>query len=98
MAEREIIVAAAIRINGVVCAVEKPGRHHDVIHRLAGAFDKRPIVGVQGFVTSAGRFVDRFEAARIATAADQILPVDGSDGVAIKRDLIGGRLFSEDVW
>jgi hypothetical protein len=40
----------------------------------------------QGFVTSEGRYVTRFEAAKIAEASKQ---VDKS---------VGGFLFSEDLW
>jgi|DEB19_MinimDraft_3_1074340.scaffolds.fasta_scaffold60239_1 hypothetical protein len=55
-----------------------------------------PVVGEQGFVTSAGRFVGREEARQIAEAAEQLIPSEDNDGVAIVRQ--HPQLFSEDVW
>lgn len=59
-------------------------RHSDVIKAMAA---KRLVShdGIQGFVTSMGRFVDREEAANIAYEADQIFEVKH-------------ELYSEDVW
>lgn len=67
------ITQAAIRSqDGQVFTVPRPGRHHTVIlqmveqgHSLKGA--------TQGFLTSAGAFVTRYEAARIAVGAGQVL-------------------------
>lgn len=92
--DSERITAAAIRINGVICQVPSPGRHHTIIHALAEAGHPTP-VGVgehseQGFVTSRGRFVDRETAARVAVEAGQ-LPA----GYEFKG---GGQMFSEDLW
>lgn len=83
-AQKELIVAAAIRCNGVIISVERPGRHGDCInfmHRLRLGYSD------QGFLTNRGRFVGRVEAAEIVEASGQ-----GS-----KRDGING-LFSEDMW
>ena len=93
----EIIVAAAIRVDGilvegyapykVVLSVPRPGRHHHVGWFLGTH-------GVehhdQGFLTSSGRFVDRYEAYAIAEAAGQILVKTGSPRVP--------TLYSEDLW
>lgn len=71
-------------------SVPRPGRHHNVIQGMVewGYTSADIAQSVQGFVTSTGRFVDRFEAYRIATAAGQIkektYPLD--------------KLFSEDIW
>lgn len=51
-----------------------------------------PAQGHQGFVTDAGRFVDRKQGMKIAVAADQLLPLPGD----AKRS--HPELFSEDVW
>jgi hypothetical protein len=56
--------------------------------------DEAPYVGTQGFLTNAGRFVDRAEGAQIAAAAGQILPVGALRG----RRVDPKHLFSEDVW
>lgn len=84
----ELIVAAAIRCNGVIVVAERPGRHANCInwlHRL----------GVQhndhGFMTNRGRFVDREEAARIVVASGQGTTRDFGPEYA-------RRLFSEDMW
>jgi len=84
----ETIVVAAIRIGGVVYAVPRPGRHHDVLKVMPEreAADSR--LEDQGFVTSTGRFVNRAEAADLARAANQLIRVP------TPRD----TLTSEDVW
>lgn len=91
------IVAAAIKQNGMVCSVPRPGRHHDVIRAMAAAGIPIPIVGEQGFVTSDGDFVGRREARQIAERAAQIIAgrID-ADGVPYTAD--HPLLFSEDVW
>lgn len=94
----ETIERAALRTPaGVVYDLPKPGRHHDVIAHMAdngvGAWDCD-----QGFTTSEGRYVDRFEAMDIARAAGQLLAVQTDpDGIDIRREP-SDRLFSEDVW
>ena len=49
---------------------------------------------VQGFLTDNNTFVDRYEAFKIARAADQLLPEAKEE----YKDKIITRLFSEDVW
>lgn len=87
----ERITAAAIRFHGTVVSLPPPARHHHCIRAAVhvGYDDWRP-GHEQGFITSDGRFVDREEALRIATAAGQIIDDDST------RPHIG--LFSEDVW
>jgi hypothetical protein len=89
----EKIDCAAIRhADGTVFTVPRPGRHHDVIAAMTQA--RKPYNGpgigqhVQGFVTDTGRFVDRYEARRIAEEASQLL--DRESGLP--------QLYSEDVW
>lgn len=85
----ERVVKAAILINGEPFSVEPPGRHHDVIRTYAEGVDGKrrrfPQSSPQGFMTSAGRFVERAEAARLAFAAGQIKD---------ERQ----TLYSEDLW
>lgn len=85
---RRFIVAAAVKEGEAVCSVPRPGRHHHVMRAMAAAGFPIPITGQQGFLTSDGLFVNRFEARDIARAADQI----------IKKTGPADELFSEDVW
>lgn len=94
----EKIVAAAIEVKGLVCFVQRPGRHHDVFHSMDRAgFSNRLLPEEQGFVTDRGRFVKREEARQIAERAEQLIASDAdADGNAIIRK--HRELFSEDVW
>lgn len=57
---------------------------HSVAERIAmGLIEKE-----QGFVTSLARFVDRKEALRIATEANQIIQKNGSDNILFSEDII----------
>jgi hypothetical protein len=87
------IIAAALKINGLVAFVERPGRHHHAIHALARGGYPSPVGrgDEQGFVTSEGAFVSRREAMMIAIEAKQLIPREGQHGP-------GGHLFSEDLW
>ena len=84
----EMILAAAIRHDGIVYSVPKPGRHHNVIRIMNRRGMGPETMREQGFLTNTGRFVDRKEACLIARAADQIM---------LKTEPVG-LLFSEDVW
>jgi hypothetical protein len=82
-AEVITIASAAIRQDGKV----HTGKRHDlIIHAIYAVTGKR-VTGEQGFVTSAGDFVDREEAARIAIAAGQIT----------KLSHHSTKLFSEEL-
>jgi hypothetical protein len=93
---RETIVAAAIMVDDVVAFVPQPGRHHHVMHSLWHQGVKTPAgPDKQGFVTSAGRFVGREEARKIAEEAKQLIPRSGS---GVPYVIQHPELFSEDVW
>ena len=86
-AASERIEAAAIRCeDGVVFTLPRPARHHTLLHALAERGDGSAITGGQGFVTDAGRFVDRREGLLIAIAAGQAVRGRSLD------------LFTEDLW
>ena len=85
--DTETIDRAAIWYRGRTYSVARPGRHHDII-RAMDIVGIDPAHGHQGFVTSAGRFVDRREARKIAESACRLLSAAE----------IGAELFSEDVW
>lgn len=81
----KIICAAIMDADGLIYAKPRPARHHDCFFRGCEAQKV-----TCGFLTSAGQFVDRREAYKIAKAAGQILPT------ALKHH--APLLFSEDVW
>jgi len=90
----ERIVRAAMRHRGKVYDVPAPGRHHHVIRLICSmgeASTSAPVTDDGGFLTSAGRYVDREEAWTIAEAAGQLLE-------RAPTDHRGGCLYSEDVW
>lgn len=87
---KERIVAAAIHHAGISFSVPPPQRHHNVAQLMFGLGLPTDAQRYQGFLTNRGRFVDRFEAAKIARAAQQV----GSQ----KRTDPQGELFSEDLW
>jgi len=89
----EVIVAAAIRHpDGELYALPAPNRHHHVIwmmHEDNGRNgESSENAADQGFLTSYGRFVDRYEGGQIAKAAGQIKVKTGPEHC----------LFSEDLW
>ena len=53
-----------------ICDIEIGYRHHDILQRFQGEVSKNPYD--QGFYTSKGRFVDRFEGMFIAWKAGQV--------------------------
>lgn len=86
----ERIAAAAIRVGGVVWTLPPPARHCHLLRAWSEAHwtDGEPArIGEheQGFVTTAGRFVEREDAARIAHAAGQLAKIISP-------------LCSEDLW
>lgn len=85
----ERIVAAAIYA-GAVISLPPPARHHTILHSMSMIMN---IDAIQhgtnsGFLTSAGRFVNRVEGWQIEQSAGQIL-----------RNTSGQpELYSEDMW
>lgn len=84
-----MIQCAALRVGLLTLSKEPPTRHHDLLQELdrilAGA---EPALEIeQGFLTSAGTFVDRAEAARLAIASGQIAALRWPPD-----------LYSEDLW
>ena len=83
----ERIISVAISAFGIVASLPAPARHGDVLRKL---HDFNPIAlggECQGFLTSAGRYVNRRDAAAIALAAGQV------DKLISAPDL-----YSEDLW
>lgn len=71
--EVERIERAALKIGETVYDLPRPARHSDVYRsvRFLGADVVYGDGSFEGFVTSAGRFVERVEATMIARAAGQ---------------------------
>jgi hypothetical protein len=89
----QTIVGVAIRRrDGLILSMPAPARHNDVLRRVwhMNPNPRRPVRGIQGFLTSDGLFVDRRDAMKIARVNGQLRP--GS--AASKTE----RLFSEDLW
>ena len=92
------VVSAAIKfyIKGDTYPTIMCGRRHcDVFEKMYNMhikYDKQ--TAVQGFLTDDATFVDRYEAFKIARAADQLLP-EAKEEYKDKRIT---QLFSEDVW
>ena len=88
-----IETAAIVDSKGVVHARPRPARHPHIMEWMSarGIRVKPGIIMAdareQGFVTSAGRFVDRVEGAKIAKAAGQI-----------ERLKWPPYLYTEDLW
>lgn len=97
-----MIVAAAIKISGVVCSLPRPARHHDVLRGLLHGFVSRTDRGyleeTQGFLTDQGIFLNRAEAMKHVIECGQGTPRRDeliSTGYSAYN---GDELFSEDLW
>ena len=73
-----------------ICDIEIGYRHHDIIHRFV---DEELVEWEQGFYTSKGRYVDRYEAMEIAYKCGQV-----SAEVALTKQGNYNSLFSEDLY
>jgi len=87
------IVAAAIKFRQIENEEFEvwTGRRHaeifDFMHSNGIKYDKTS--AIQGFVTDTNEFVNRYEAKKIAVAANQLIVPESSTHA---------ELFSEDVW
>lgn len=79
------IVSAAVRdIDGIIYSLPAPARHPHILNTHGGLADAE-----QGFLTSAGTFVDRERGLELAKAAKQIKRRCGGDE---------HQLYSENLW
>lgn len=84
----ETIICAAVMLDDEVWQLPSPARHHHILVALDHVLPGRAIEAhVQGFMTNTGRFVEREEAARIASMAGQVGKLTAPP-----------HLFSEDLW
>lgn len=91
-----------------ICNIEIGFRHHDIFQRFPGEVSKKS--DDQGFYTSNGRFVNRYEAMFIAWKAEQISTEKAFGGnIDFVRTIIGSGdddflfnymypLYSEDLY
>ena len=99
-----MIVAAAIRINHLVCSMAQPARHHDILRQIAGLYDpaERPPhsyeAETQGFITDKGVFLPRRDALRHCVECGQGLPRREKLLLTKPNSYQGQELFSEDLW
>ncbi|MEP6754447.1 MAG: hypothetical protein ABJA67_03015 [Chthonomonadales bacterium] len=82
-----LIDRAAIMHDGVVYAISRPYRHHQIIQCVFVSSGKQIADGSQGFLTDRGAFLDR-------KAAGQLAKLNGQ----YTGHLHAGELFSEDLW
>lgn len=86
----EMIVAAALKRGNLVYSAPRPARHGDVmrlVDETHGDMHEPFLPDEQGFLTSAGRFVNRRLATSIAVRAEQIIDPQWPPD-----------LYSEDLW
>jgi len=81
-----MITHVAININGMICSMPKPARHHDLLTRLEGA--SKGHLHDQGFLRNGHHFLSRTQAKRYAVQCKQIK----------SADMICSTLTSEDLW
>ncbi len=84
----ELIVCSAIQWEGEVHFIPAPARHIDVVLYMAERGFPPKATYSQGFITTAGRFVDRIEAFRLAEQGGQLKGEPKQPP----------NLYSEDLW
>lgn len=73
-----------------ICDVELGYRHHDIFHRFS---DGELVESEQGFYTSKGRYVNRYEGMEIAYNCGQV-----TEDVAFDKEGKFRQLYSEDLY
>lgn len=70
--DRERIVGVAIQIENVVVSKEFPASHNDIDIYSLKLSSESMSTKTEGFITSEGRFLNRYQSARVACRANQI--------------------------
>jgi hypothetical protein len=89
-----MILAVAIKVNGIVFFAPSPKRHHHILHELQEdkLFDNTDVV-VEGFLNEKGEFLSRREAYdHVIECSQPMIRQSGS------KYYQGDKLFSEDLW
>ncbi len=87
-----MITHVAIRFQDQIYSLPAPNRHHNVIRLIVettGVSHVDARDDDQGFLDSSGRYLRRAPALRIAREAGQL---------RTDREVIGNKLYSENVW
>ena len=86
-----MIVSVAIKFKGMILSMPCPNRHHNILHTYYDATGCKLDSSMedQGFLTSEGLFVGREAALKIARDNKQL---------RLDREVIGERLYSENLW
>lgn len=94
----QTILAPAVKHQNVVWALPAPAAHDDVVAFIKKKLGLPPGILPElpefGFICSDGRFLDRYDAYRVAEAAGQLMPMDRvNEG---RRAL--KQLYTDDLW
>lgn len=102
-----MIVAAAIKINGLIMTMPQPARHHDILrqwvdvqNRVLGncGIERMYIPEIQGFIDDNGIFYSRKAAMDHCYKVDQPLTRRNALLAEGKNIYQGDELYSEDLW
>lgn len=99
-----MIVAAAIRIDKLICSLPRPYRHHDILRGINGLYEDRNRYRgtfeseTQGFIDHDGNFLNRTEAYDHCIECGQILVRRNAILKSDPNCYNGIELFSEDLW
>ena len=86
-----MIVSAALEISGMILSLERPARHHDILHLAYDLdFNVPGLSPCQGFLDDKGRFMNREQAYDHVIEIGQWLREPLNDSLK--------KLFSENVW
>lgn len=87
-----MITHVAIRFQDEIYSLPAPNRHHDVIRLIVETTGVKYVDAKdddQGFLDSEGRFLRRKPALRVARETGQL---------RADREVIGNKLYSENLW
>lgn len=101
----ESIAMVAIRHpNGYVYASPPLARHPDlfgIMEKYGDGKDPKDNTFTpysnQGFITSRGRYVGRYEAMSVAKRANQLIRISGTDDALYSEDLFNGSLYNKYI-
>jgi hypothetical protein len=84
-----MIVSVAVRYEGIIFSMERPARHHNVLHKMTDLGVTKLAHEHQGFLNHRGEFLNREDALWEALADGQVLD---------QENLRHPNLYSEDLW
>lgn len=90
MSETHLVVAAAVRRNGLIFTMPRPSRHAHILDLMDAESVSGALGEEQGFLLSDGTFANRAFAMSVARNSGQVPKVGGT--------FQESELFSEDLW